>query len=133
MNYTLTRNLFAVDGIMGELTDAGGNKLCDTLEHSYASKPKLPAGNYVCKRGLHQLHSGPAFSTFEVTGVEGHAGILFHVGNTNKDSEGCILVGDRHAQETYLLGSRNAFEELSERWANLNEFSLTVLDATKGA
>ena len=49
----------------------------------------IPAGSYVTRRV-----TSPKFGeTFEVTGVPGRANILFHHGNTEEDTEGCILLG----------------------------------------
>lgn len=82
------------DGILGVLDDDEGHQLAVTLEHSYNGKPKLPAGTYTCQRGPHRLHGmKDSFDTFEVLNVPGHTGILFHWGNYNGDSEGCVLLG----------------------------------------
>jgi hypothetical protein len=56
---------------------------------------KIPPGRYVCRRTY--FHRG-GFDTYEVTGVEGHSRLLFHKGNVEADSEGCILVGQRFDQ-----------------------------------
>lgn len=90
----LTRTACRPDGIIGSLFDAEGQPLAVTLEHSYGGAPKLPAGTYTCQRGKHRLHGMTEdFETFEVLGVPVHTGILFHWGNYNDDSEGCILLG----------------------------------------
>lgn len=46
-----------------------------------------------------------------VVGVPGFEGIRIHPGNTDKDTEGCILVGTSRAQDT-ILHSRDAFNAL---------------------
>jgi hypothetical protein len=93
----LIRLIYSKDGIFSELYDSGGVKLFETLEHSYMTgklgvwRPKIPIGVFVCVRGVHQLaHSAP-FETFEITGINGHVGLLFHSGNFNQDSEGCVF------------------------------------------
>lgn len=53
---------------------------------------KIPAGKYVCKRT--QFIRG-GYETYEVTGVAGHSRLLFHRGNKETDSDGCILVGQK--------------------------------------
>lgn len=104
MDLILTRKYFRPDGIFGEISEADtGEFLFFSLEHSYDNVPKVPDGMYTCQRGLHQLsHLDPKtgqlvlskpFTTYEVMNVKGHWGILFHVGNYNRDSSGCILVG----------------------------------------
>lgn len=53
---------------------------------------KIPPGRYPCRRTY--FHRG-GFDTYEVTGVIGHDRLLFHRGNVEADSEGCILLGQR--------------------------------------
>jgi hypothetical protein len=91
-----------------------------TLEHSFDLKPAVPAGTYTCIRGLHRLSKGFPFQTYEIMGVEGHSGILFHPGNTNADSEGCVLLGTGTAltgDALEVVNSRAAFAAFLT-WAN---------------
>ncbi len=120
----LTRTRFSDDGIFGELTTDAGEHVAFTLEHSYADKPKLPNGEYICVRGQHVLHSGPV-ETFEITGVPGHAGILFHKGNTQDDSEGCCLLGTSIVGNN-LTESKKAFDHFLSLLDGQYSFQLTV-------
>jgi Family of unknown function (DUF5675) len=126
-NMKLQRTRYTADGIFGWLLDSSGNGTAHTLEHSYDLKPKLPAGTYKCVRGKHQLHGGIPFETFEVTGVAGHSGILFHVGNYNKDSDGCILLG-AGTLPGMITNSRLAFALFMDSLRGINEFTLEVLN-----
>jgi hypothetical protein len=121
--YELKRTKFAENGIFGELSK-DGTKIAYTIEHSYGCKPKLPNGTYTCKKGNHMLHSGPIMA-FEVMNVPGHQGILIHPGNTEADSEGCILLG-KTANSTEVLQSKFAFNEFMESLKDVNEFTLVV-------
>lgn len=126
MNLTLNRTQHTPDGIFGELTNENGTLVFVTLEHSYDLAPKIPVGEYVCQRGSHRLASMVhPFETFEVTGVEGHTNILFHMGNYNRDSEGCILVG-KSVLDKMIVSSREAFDEFMEMQKGVGQFSLTV-------
>ncbi len=137
MNLKLTRISFQHDGIFGTLTDHDNRSIALTLEHSYDSgngdgsyAPKLKAGTYKCVRGTHKLAHGPLFDTFEITGVKGHTGILFHTGNFNADSNGCVLLGmgpirDDDGNEG-IGNSRAAFKSFMNIQENVNEFTLTV-------
>ena len=90
----LVRTACRPDGILGTLYNQEGEQLAVTLEHSYNGVPKLKAGTYTCQRSPHRLHGMTQdFETFEIMGVPGHTGILFHWGNYNEDSEGCVLLG----------------------------------------
>lgn len=93
MMIALTRDTRNADGTFGMLS-VGGLKLhtCedDWLEN-VRGKSCIPAGNYKLVRGHFPKHG----ETFEVTGVPGRSSILIHAGNTEEDTEGCILLGLR--------------------------------------
>lgn len=140
MDLTLERLQFRPDGIFGELRDDSDGLVAVTLEHSYRALTgewlaKIPEGFFTCVRGEHHLHGMKnPFTTFEVTGVAGHAGLLFHWGNLNRDSEGCILLGDQvsagaGAQGTeMILNSRVTFKKFMELQARISSFQLMVID-----
>ena len=129
MNMTLVRRQGEAIGAFGELIDANGIHFCFTLEHTYAPsfRTKLPAGEYICERGIHELHDGIPFEAFEVMGVPGHTGILFHVGNRASDSEGCCLLG-LQIENNMLEHSKMAFARFMAAHRNENSFILKVID-----
>jgi len=55
----------------------------------------IPEGFYDCQKVRNRtLHNGHKIDeTLEVTGVPDRDGILFHSGNIEDDTEGCILLG----------------------------------------
>lgn len=126
----LRRQVFSPNGIFGTLFDDLSTPLAFTLEHAYGVGdgswlPKVPKGFYNCKRGLHRLAGHPdPFETFEVL-VPGHTGILFHVGNYNDDSEGCILLGTS-TNKDYISGSLAAFDEFMGRLKGIDSFQIEV-------
>ncbi len=146
MNIILSRKDYREDGIFGFILTSSYKYLFTTCEHSYNQLPKLPEGVYQCKRGtgsgrgvdengnsiegFHRLHDGVWFDTFEVMGVPNHTGILFHVGNYNEDSEGCILVGtgfgNRGNGGKMITASKQAFKEFMGLQHGCDEFTLTV-------
>lgn len=137
MDLYLTRKQFREDGIFSELTDSDGQLIAMTLEHAYPNDsgfgPKIPNGVFICKRGEHYLHEMTTpFETFEITGVEGHVGLLFHWGNFNKDSEGCILLGEsiQHVgiRPQAVTNSRATFKKFMDFLKSLDTFVLTVRD-----
>lgn len=96
----LVRGTPGRDGAFG-LLFLDGAPVAVTCERSYPvveSKPdglqfvKIPPGVYRCERTWFQRG---AYETFEITGVTGHSRLLFHCGNSETDSEGCVLVGRR--------------------------------------
>lgn len=128
MDLQLRRTAYKDAGIFGELVNIDGHILLQTLEHSYNDKPKVPQGEYKCVRGQHKLaHQDHSFETFEVTGVPDHTGILFHVGNFDNDSSGCILLG-LSAGGTQLFSSREAFQKFMALQQGVDSFTLIVTD-----
>lgn len=128
MKFTLKRKEFRADGIFSELSDESGKVIAHTLEHSYSNKPKVKDGEYECVRGQHKLHSGP-LETFEIMGVKGHYGILFHVGNYNKDSDGCVLLGSKvliTKNDHMVINSKDTFKKFMEMLKGVNKFQLVV-------
>ena len=136
MDLFLTRDSVGPDGIFSTLTDENGNVIAVTLEHAYVSgdgtyAAKIPNGIFSCVRGNHQLKGMAApFATFEITGVTGHKDLLFHAGNYNADSEGCILVGESVASlpsGEMITNSKATFATFMALQAGVTEFSLTVV------
>jgi len=136
MNLTLERSIFGLYGIFGELVSEDGKFKCFTLEHAYETSkgvytPKVAAGSYSCIRGMHRLKtSREPFPTFSLKNVppfqeRNVTGILFHAGNYNKDSEGCILLGE-HIQAGCLINSRKTFACFMEIQEGVESFDLLI-------
>lgn len=127
----LQRTSFEETGIFGQLLSSDNQLIAITLEHSYSVGPskfaaKIPNGVYPCVRGIHHLEKTGAFETFEVMNVPGHSGILFHAGNFNCDSDGCVLLGlERNGN--MITNSRFAFFKFIDLLKGVNAFQLTVL------
>jgi hypothetical protein len=58
--------------------------------------------------------------------VPNFEGVRIHSGNTNHDTEGCILVGQTRG-DNYVGQSRKAFEKLFKKMQAAKEISLTIL------
>lgn len=125
MTLRLHRTERKESGVFGELLDSSGKRLCLTLEHSYHLVPKIPAGVYTCVRGMHSLHVGQPFVTFEITGVPGHSGLLFHRGNQGDDSKGCVLLGQDRVGD-FLERSALAFNSFMALLEGQDTFNLIV-------
>lgn len=141
MKFLLKRGDYVKEGIFGVLSsddlplvvDVPSAFICQTLEHAYSVEtpvgyaPKVPLGVYTCVRGTHQLEKmDHAFETFEVTNVPGHTNILFHSGNVNADSAGCILLGLKNDNDKEILESRAAFKLFMARLEGVDSFELTI-------
>lgn len=122
----LKRNDYNENGIFGILADENHIQIAVTLEHSYDSEPKLTNGSYMCVKGQHTLEHTPVpFQAFEITQVPLHTNILIHVGNYNKDSEGCVLIGKERVDDM-ITHSRDAFHEFMDSMAGVSTFTLVV-------
>lgn len=136
MNLLLIRDISAVDGIFGRLLLDSGDLLCVTLEHAYLEPdgsytPKIPTGKYICVRGLHRLPKMVSeFSTFEITNVFKYTGLLFHVGNVNRDSSGCILLGkdivEIDSNERMINHSKATFKYFMTKLSGINSFDIEI-------
>ena len=132
MKLVLKRLYVKEYGAFGQIIDELSNVVCVTLEHAYLQAdnsylPKLPAGEYTCKRGQHRLASMTQdFTTFEIENVPGHTDILFHWGNTNSDSAGCVLVG-KHIWGDMISNSRVTFSSFMEMLDGVDSFDLVVV------
>jgi Family of unknown function (DUF5675) len=128
------------DGVFGVLSypvEDGYQPFAVTLEHSYHpdNKPKIPAGKWKAKRTRY-VKGG--YDTFEVL-IPNHSRILFHKGNTEADSEGCILVGEmfsifslnKTVSKHGIARSAEGFNEFMALVSEVDEFGLEVKDEGK--
>ncbi len=124
--FELVRLPAAPEGAFGVLLQ-DGLPFGLTLERTYADlHVKIPAGRYVCRSSY--FHGG-GYDTYEITGVRGHSRLLFHKGNVEDDSEGCILVGRRFGElngKPAVLESALAFDEFMRRTGGRQGFDLRV-------
>lgn len=101
----LIRTKITPYGILGRIYNDNGVPLAYTLEHAFEQAdgswhPKVAEGTYNCVLGQHQLASMThPFQTYMLENVPNFMDkpvteILLHMGNFDKDSEGCILLGD---------------------------------------
>ena len=133
------------NGYFAAVHSSVGERLFVIASHSYQQAdgswaPKLLPGTYVCQRGTHTIHwptpGNPngtlTFVTFEVTGVPGHSGILFHVGNRPQvNSDGCNLTGAQTGVVEgvpAVLQSEIAFEKFMALQDGVDTFNLTVCE-----
>ena len=115
------------DGTYGVL-EYNGIPFCLTLEPNDRGNGKnscIPEGRYTCRR-----HSGTKYkNTWGITNVPDRTAILFHIGNIEDDSLGCILLGSTLASVKGKLGvvySSNTFSRFMHISERVSELSLTI-------
>ena len=132
MKLILTRHARRADYTSGRLEDENGKKISDTLEPTWRDykggelkipkKSAIPEGSYrvvVTKSQRFQKYL-PL-----LVGVPGFEGVRIHAGNTSRDTEGCILVG-QNLQVGKVLWSRITLEKLMKLIENEKVIYLTI-------
>lgn len=100
-----------------------------TLERTFGADVVIPPGEYPCRRTTFRRKG---YETFEVI-VPGHDRVLFHIGNLEEDSEGCILVGLEFGEiqgKPGVLLSRIGFLRFMGRTGKRRQFVLRVREVS---
>lgn len=102
---------------------------CKTLELPLKNNTPqiscIPKGTYTCRR----VNSPKFGETFQVCDVPDRSGILFHAGNSVKDTRGCILLGtlaSGNGDYCYLEASRAAMRTFRQMLEGINTFTLEI-------
>jgi len=118
------------EGTFGVMT-INGVAACLTLEpysrDNVSNISCIPTGQYICKKYSSKKYP----NTFEVTGVQGRSHILFHAGNIDENTAGCILLGSEFGMlgdEQAILESGKAFKRFMEHFKNTQQFKLTIVE-----
>jgi hypothetical protein len=126
--FELIRVAVHEDGAFGVLLH-DGLPLVLTLERTFGDRVVIPPGEYVCRRTTFRKRG---YATYEVF-VPGHDRVLFHIGNTEEDTTGCVLLGLLFGSlggKPAVLLSRLGFLEFMKRTAGRKEFRLRVREVT---
>jgi Family of unknown function (DUF5675) len=101
-----------------------------TLENPKRATSKdslIPAGEYEC-----EPFSGEKYkNVYQVKNVPGRSAILFHWGNTERETKGCILVGNEAGliwRDPAVKDSKNAFARFAQIIGD-NPFCLIIEDS----
>ena len=93
--FTLYRVASGPNGCLGVMVH-DNEPLCVTLEATYVNDAgewytKIPQGSHVAQRAM--FNKG-GYETYEIF-VPGHDELKIHIGNYRRQTDGCILVGER--------------------------------------
>lgn len=106
-----------------------------TLERTYEEpgEPvvKIPPGTWLCTQTIFHHGQPKPYATFEVH-IFGHSRLLFHKGNIERHSDGCILVAESFAllppnATPGVSQSAAGFIEFMERCGDRQSFELVVV------
>lgn len=121
--------------------------ICDGIEDEYrekkvAGETRIPAGRYkIAVRtwgGFHTRYSEkfPKFhkGMLEVCDVPGFSSILIHTGNTDDDTNGCLLLGKRAPGKMFVgssVDTYSAFYQMVISSALKGELEIEYIDRDK--
>ena len=132
MKLILTRIARKAEYTIGRLEDENGKKLCDTLEPTWrdykGGELKIPKKSAIPEGSSRVVVTkSQRFRKYLplLVGVPGFEGVRIHAGNTSRDTEGCILVG-QNLQVGKVLWSRITLERLMRLIENEKEIYLTI-------
>jgi hypothetical protein len=118
-------------GTLGVLLNDEGKPWMLTCERPWENNQHdvscIPVGVYTCQRITSPKHG----IVFQVTNVPNRDAILIHPGNTELDSEGCILLGRQFGVVQNLpavLNSQDAFKEFMSYFNGENSFTLKITE-----
>jgi len=117
----------SVQGALGAML-LYGHYFCSTLEpdDNDPDRFQIPEGRYYCKR----FHGEKFKNTFEIV-VQDHTALLFHAGNIEADSRGCVLLGQYPGKlmgQRAVLNSGNTFMKFMGLLYNVNDFNIEFVN-----
>jgi len=102
VNLLIIRDTFTKESTIGKLF-INGESFCDTLENPWLDNKRnvscIPEGQYKVRLRLARESATRDYLHLLVQDVPNRDWILFHRGNTAKDTSGCILVGNGREQD----------------------------------
>ena len=133
VNLLIIRNTFTEVSTIGKLY-LNGEWLCDTLENPYLDNQRniscIPAGEYPVRLRVARESATKDYLHLLVMDVPNRDLILFHIGNTAKDTRGCVLVGIG-TEQNLVQNSRLAMELLMKEIVNLGGTNINLIIKNK--
>tara|TARA_B110000046_G_scaffold61457_1_gene69068 strand:+ start:63 stop:467 length:405 start_codon:yes stop_codon:yes gene_type:complete len=133
INLLLIRDTFTKESTIGELF-LNGERICDTLENPWIDNQRnvscIPQGIYPVRLRLPRESATRDYIHLLVKDVKYRDYILIHIGNTAKDTSGCILVG-LGSQQDVVQNSRLAMDLLIKEIINLGGTNINLIIKNK--
>ena len=133
INLLLIRDTFSKESTIGELF-LNGERICDTLENPWQDNQRniscIPEGIYPVRLRLPRESGTRDYIHLLVKDVKDRDYILIHIGNTAKDTSGCILVG-LGSQQDVVQNSRLAMDLLIKEIINLGGTNINLIIKNK--
>ena len=133
INLLIIRDTFTDESTIGELF-VNGERFCDTLELPYIDNQRsvscIPIGEYNVRLRYPRESATRNYLHLLVQNVKDRSYILFHRGNTAKDTRGCILVG-QGSQQNIVHNSTLAMDLLMKEIINLGGTNINLIIKNK--
>ena len=133
INLLLIRDTFSEQSTIGELF-LNGERMCDTLENPWKDNQRniscIPEGEYKVRLRLARESATRDYLHLLVQDVPDRDWILFHRGNSAKDTSGCILVG-LGSQQDFVQNSTLAMDLLMKEIINLGGTNINLIIKNK--
>jgi hypothetical protein len=133
VNLLLIRDMFTDESTIGELF-INGERFCDTLELPYLDNQRsiscIPAGQYKVRLRTARESATRDYLHLLVQDVKDRSYILVHIGNTAKDTRGCILVG-MTSKQNFVGNSTLAMDLLMKEILNLGGTNINLIIKNK--
>ena len=133
INLLIIRDTFTEESTIGELF-LNGERMCDTLENPYINNERniscIPEGEYKVRLRLARESATRDYLHLLVQDVPNRDWILFHRGNSAKDTSGCILVG-LGTQQDFVQNSVLAMDLLMKEIINLGGTKINLIIKNK--
>ena len=126
--FKLLREIRSNKATLGRLIDSDYNEICKTLENpwlnNYPEISCIPEGTYKWVKD-----DEGRFKYWKLLDVLGRSNIEMHPGNKEKDTKGCILLGQDWVimdDELAVNSSRNTFDRIISEALLPDEFELEI-------
>jgi len=133
INLLIIRDTFSEKSTLGKLF-INGELFCDTLELPYVNNERsiscIPAGRYKVRLRTARESATRDYLHLLVQDVPDRDWILFHRGNTTKDTRGCVLVGQSRKQDR-VNNSRLAMDLIVKEILNLGGENINLIIKNK--
>ena len=133
VNLLIIRDTFTKQSTIGKLF-INGEIFCDTLENPYINNERniscIPEGQYKVRLRRPRESATRDYLHLLVQDVPNRNWILFHRGNTAKDTRGCILVGNGREQDA-VNNSRLAMDLVIKEILNLGGENINLIIKNK--
>ena len=125
--------MFSDKSTLGELF-LNGERMCDTLELPYKDNQRniscIPAGEYKVRLRLPRESATRDYIHLLIQDVSDRDYILFHRGNSAKDTRGCVLVG-LGSEQNVVHNSVLAMDLLIKEILNLGGTNINLIIKNK--